>query len=48
MMLPIRGIEEGFTGGDESRPAVELQAAAAMAASRFWVDSGRVGLNRVR
>ena len=45
MMLPMRGIEEGFTGGDESRPATELQAAAqaaaSMAAGRCEMDSGR-------
>ena len=38
-MLPTRGIEPRLTGDDESRPAAELQAAAAMAASRFWVGS---------
>ena len=30
-MLPMRGIGEGLTEGGESRPAAELQAAAAMA-----------------
>ena len=40
-MLPMRGIEEGFIGCDESRPATELQAAASMAAGRYRVDSGR-------
>jgi len=40
-MLPMRGIEEGFIGGDESRPATELQAAASMAAGGYGGDSGR-------
>ena len=48
MMLPMRGIEEGFTGGDESRPAMELQAAASMAAGGYGVIPAGVGLNRIR
>ena len=30
----MRGIEEGFTGDDESRPAAELLAAASMEVRR--------------
>jgi hypothetical protein len=44
--LPMRGIEEGFIGDDELRPAAELLAAASMEVGRVW-GRFRLGLGPI-